>query len=148
MNKTRNKRGALKKTANEAGFFRALFFGLIVSVAVWLVVALALSFAVYKQTDSTALVKIFGPVNAAVSLAAGGFAAAKFDKKRPFLVSFVLGCVAVAICYAVSSGFDFSVNASVTVKTLLLLMMILCPLFGARLCCRKKGNKRNGRKRM
>lgn len=139
MNKQKSK--ALKNTANKSGFLRALFLGLIVCIASWLLLSLVFSFVVSKQTDSSAYIKVFAPITAAVSLILGGIAVGFAEKTLSVLTSFVLGCAALGICYALSVWLDLSYELGSLAKTALIAVMLVCPVIGAKVSCRKKGIK-------
>ena len=148
MNKAKSKPKALNNLPGNGGFFRALIFGLCICAVVWLVMSLVLSFVMSKQTDSTAFMKVFSGITVAVSLAFGGFAAGKTDRKHAFFASFVLGCTVLGMCYMFSVWFELSLRLSHFGKTLAVVIMLVFPLLGARFSIKQRKNKRYGRKRM
>lgn len=148
MNKTKGKSKALKNTAHKTGFFRALIFGFFSCFAVWILLAVIFSLIMSKQTDIGALSGILSPVIVVVSLAVGGFVAGKTDKSCSALSSFVLGCAVLGICYAISASLDLSKELSSIMKTLLIAVMLVCPMLGAKFSTREKTKKGYSRKRL
>ena len=140
LNKSKSK--ALKSTENKSGFVRALIVGMLVCFSVWIVLALVVSLIVSGQKDSTALIGVVAPAVTVVSLVAGGFAVGFKDKVSSGLSSFLLGCLVLGISYALSAAFDLSHGLGAVSKTLKIVIMLVCPLIGARISCRKKGKQR------
>ncbi len=148
MDKTKKNSKALKNTAGNGGFFRALIFGFVSCFAVWILLALIFSLVMSKQTDSTAFVSVLSPAVVVVSLLVGGYVAGKTDKSCSALCSFVLGCAVLGICYGVSVSMDLSKELSSVMKTVLIAVMLVCPMLGARISNREKKRKPHSRKRL
>ena len=149
MNKAKKKQKALKSnSARQSGFFRALVFGLVACFVFWIGLSLVFSLVMTKMQDSGAAGKIFSSLVVVVSLLAGGFAAGKADKSCGVLSSLVLGTCVLGICYVLSSVMNVSRNPGAEIKTVLIGVMLVCPLFGARLAMRPKGNMRQHRRKM
>lgn len=145
MNKTNKKHAALKNGKNN-GFFKAVIFGFLSCFAVWIVLALVFAAVMSKQMDSTSLSWILSPVTVVVSLLVGGFVAGKADKTCAPLSSFVLGCAVLGLCYGLSSAMDLSRQLSVAMKTVVIAVMIVCPMIGASFSAREKKKKVRSRK--
>lgn len=148
MNKTKNKTKALKNTRNENGFFRALIFGFLTCSVTWIALALVFALVMSRQTDSNALGNVLSPAITVISLAAGGFAAGKTDKSCATLSSFVLGTSVLGICYALTTALGLSKGFGSAMKTLIIVIMLLCPVLGAKLATRQKKNNVRRRKRL
>ena len=147
MTKTKNKSKALK-TKNKNSFFRALIFGFVSCALLWIVLAFVFALVMSKQQDSNALGGVLSIVIAVVSLVTGGFVAGKCNKDGTLLVSFVLGCAFLGICYLLSTVFDLSKNMDTLTKTLAIAIALLCPVFGRGIATREKRPDRHRRKRM
>ena len=149
VNKTKKKHRALKSnTAVQSGFFRALVFGFVTCLGFWIALALVFSLVMSGMEDSGSAGKIMSPVIVVLRLLAGGFAAGKADKSCAALSSFVLGTACLGICYVLSSVLELSRNLDAVMKTVMIAVMLVCPLFGARLATREKGRNTRHRKRM
>lgn len=148
MNKPKKRTKALKNTANKSGLFRALVFGFFSCLAVWLLLAVVFSVIMSKQIDGTSLSGILSPVTVIVSLVVGGFAAGKTDKSCSVLSSFLLGCAVLGICYAISASLNLSRHLSSIMKTFLIVIILVCPMIGARFSTREKKRKMPDRKRL
>ena len=149
MTKSKNKTKALKTTDNNgSGFFRALLFGLVVCAVVWIVLSVLFSFVMSKLEDSSAVGKIFSSAVTVLSLLSGGFAAGKCDKTCAVLSSFVMGTIVLGICYALSSFFELSRDLGSVMKTVVIAVMLIPPVIGAKISAREKKLKTHYRKRM
>lgn len=147
-NKKNNKSKALKKGSdNGNGFFRALFFSFATCTVTWIVLALVAAFVMSKQTDSSTAGMILSPVIVALSLFAGGFVAGKLNKPNAYFSAFVLGCAFLGMSYGISTALDLSRGMGVMLKTVVIVMMVICPLFGAKAATFNK-KKSVRRKRM
>ena len=147
--KSNIKTKALKNGAkHEAGFFKALLFSFVICVLVWLVLTFVAAFAVSKMPDSENAVKIISPLIAVISLATGGFFAGKLNKPNAVFISLLLGCAVLGICYGVSTLLDLSRNYGIVLKTVIIVVMILSPLVGARFSNIKSSKKTARRKRL
>ncbi len=146
MNKTKSKSKALKNNQNQAGVLRALIVGFAVCLVSWLLLSLVFSFVMSKQTDSTALIKVFAPITAVVSLIFGGFAAGFSDKTAALLTPFILGCAVLGICYALSAYLDLSYELGTFAKTAVIAAALVCPVIGARFSRGNTSKKHKHRK--
>ena len=146
MNKTTTKPKALRNNGTNRGVLRALIVGIAVCFVCWLLLSILFSFILSKQTDSTALIRFFAPAVSVISLIVGGFAAGFYDKTAALFTSFLLGCAVLGICYALSACLDLSFELGTVAKTAVVAVMLVCPVIGAKISCRKKSKKYRRRK--
>ncbi len=148
MSNNKNKSKALKKGSNnENGFFRALIFSFVTCTVTWIVLAFVAAFVMSKQTDSTTTGMILSPVIVALSLFVGGFVAGKINKPNAYFLAFVLGCAFLGMSYGISTALDLSRGMGVVLKTIVIVMMVVFPLFGVKAATLNK-KKSVHRKRM
>ena len=148
VNKTKNKPKALKNTKNESGFFRALIFGFLICGISWLLLSVIFALIMSGQKDSNALGNVMSPAIVVISLFAGGFAAGKMDKSYSVITSFVLGTAMLGICYVLTSVLELSKGFGPAMKTVMILVMLVCPVIGAKIATRQKKRTVHRKRRM
>ena len=132
-----NKKSRALKEKTHNSFLRALLFGILITAAVWGMLAVIFSLLLSLASDSTPFVNVLSCVICVISLAVGGFAVGKLEKTNCGFAALLLGCVFLAICYLVSTVFDLSKGLGVGMKTLIIILMIVSPLVGVGFSARK-----------
>ncbi len=145
-NKNINKPKAPKNTKGNVNFFGALLVGFGCCAAVWILLALVFALVLSSQENPVGLVPFLSPVTVVVSLAVGGFAAAKLDRKNAYLSAVVIGCAFLGVSYAVTSVFEIARGYGAAVKSLIIAMMLISPLLGAKIAVGRGEKKRRHRK--
>lgn len=149
MNKTKNKHKAPKNVSTKQnGFFRALVLGFFTCAVVWVALALVFALVMSNMEDSNSPGPVFSQVIVIISLLAGGFVAGKADKSCAPLTAVILGCAVLGICYCLGTAFDLSRDLGSAMKTVVIAIMLICPIVGAYFSTREKKVKRPHRKRM
>ena len=136
------------RNANKNVFFRAFLLSFVTAVLVWILLALVFAFVMSKMTDSSLAGKIFSPILCVVGLVSGGFVAGKIDKFDAVFLSVVIGCTFLAIGYGVSTAFDLSMKMGPVIKTLVMVMMLLCPVIGAKISMKQKRKSTRYKRKM
>lgn len=149
MKRINNKQKALNTPANnQSGLFRALIFGFVACVSLWIVLTVIASLVLSGVDDASKFSGIVSALISIISLVAGGFAAGKTDKSNAFLCAMFLGTAVLGICYGLSLALELSRGIGGAVKTLLIVVMLVSPLVGAKLSCRNRHKITHHRKRM
>lgn len=149
MNRTKNKQKAPKNVKQrQNGFFRALVLGFFTCAAVWVSLALVFALVMSKQEDSNSLGSVISPVIVIISLFVGGFVAGKADKSCALLTAVILGCAALGVCYGISSALDISKGMGQVMKTVVIAVMLVCPVLGGKMASREKRMNKVRRKRL
>ena len=141
-----NKQKASRNAKRNVSFFGALLFGMGCCALLWLVLSFVMALVLSSGENPMGLVPFLSPVTAAVSLAVGGFAAAKLDGKNSTLLSLVIGCCFLGISYAVTTLCDLSQNYGAVIKTVVIAVMLLSPILGAKIACGRGENRKRRRK--
>ena len=142
-----NKQKAPRNAKQNVSFFGALLFGFGCCVLSWLALALVMALVLSTGENPIGPVPYLSPVTAGISLAVGGFVSAKLDVKNSTLSALIIGCVFLGICYAVTAFLNISQNYGAAVKTVIIVMMLLSPLLGAKIAS-GRGEKRKRRRKL
>ena len=148
MDKTQNRtKSAPKKRKMQNGFFGALLFGVTVVIAIRLLLSLLLALAISGNDNSTSFVALCSGISTVLSLVFGGFVSAKLDKNDCYLVSLLLGALALGLNYIFSVVFKINGGYDMMYKTVVLAVNVVLPLLGAKLAMGVNKGKRSGKKR-
>ncbi len=148
MSNSKSKKSkALKESSKGQNcFFKAFFAGVATSSLSLVFLCVAVSAFMASKDDSTANMQILSPVITVLSLLVGGFVCAKLEKNNGIGASFLCGCACLGICYGASTIMQLGGSMGIIYKTLCIAIMLVSPVFGAKLASKKGGEKRRKRR--